>query len=54
MPKGHIEQGETAEQTAIREVADETGIQGSVLIQRDRRGGQQLRVVGSFRHVRSG
>ncbi|MGK2882745.1 MAG: NUDIX hydrolase [Mycobacterium sp.] len=31
LPKGHIEQGETAEQTAIREVAEETGIQGGVL-----------------------
>jgi len=31
LPKGHIEVGETAEQTAIREVAEETGIQGSVL-----------------------
>ncbi len=31
LPKGHIEQGETAEQTAIREVAEETGIQGRVL-----------------------
>ncbi|PIB73602.1 NUDIX hydrolase, partial [Mycolicibacterium brumae] len=31
MPKGHIEQGETAEQTAIREVAEETGIEGKVL-----------------------
>lgn len=31
LPKGHIEKGETAEQTAIREVAEETGIQGSVL-----------------------
>ncbi|TRW89217.1 NUDIX hydrolase [Mycolicibacterium sp. 018/SC-01/001] len=31
LPKGHIERGETAEQTAIREVAEETGIQGSVL-----------------------
>jgi 8-oxo-dGTP pyrophosphatase MutT (NUDIX family) len=31
LPKGHIEQGETAEQTAIREIAEETGIQGSVL-----------------------
>ncbi len=31
MPKGHIEQGETAEQTAMREVAEETGIQGRVL-----------------------
>jgi 8-oxo-dGTP pyrophosphatase MutT (NUDIX family) len=31
LPKGHIELGETAEETAIREVAEETGIQGSVL-----------------------
>jgi 8-oxo-dGTP pyrophosphatase MutT (NUDIX family) len=31
LPKGHIEVGETAEQTAIREVAEETGIHGSVL-----------------------
>jgi 8-oxo-dGTP pyrophosphatase MutT (NUDIX family) len=31
LPKGHIEIGETAEQTAIREVAEETGVQGSVL-----------------------
>jgi 8-oxo-dGTP pyrophosphatase MutT (NUDIX family) len=31
LPKGHIELGETAEQTAIREVAEETGIHGSVL-----------------------
>lgn len=31
LPKGHIEKGETAEQTAMREVAEETGIRGSVL-----------------------
>jgi 8-oxo-dGTP pyrophosphatase MutT (NUDIX family) len=31
LPKGHIEVGETAEQTAIREVAEETGLTGSVL-----------------------
>jgi 8-oxo-dGTP pyrophosphatase MutT (NUDIX family) len=31
LPKGHIETGETAEQTAVREVAEETGIQGSVV-----------------------
>jgi 8-oxo-dGTP pyrophosphatase MutT (NUDIX family) len=31
LPKGHIEVGETAEQTAIREVAEETGIRGDVL-----------------------
>ncbi len=31
LPKGHIEIGETAEQTAVREVAEETGVRGSVL-----------------------
>lgn len=31
LPKGHIERGETAEQTAMREVAEETGIQGRIL-----------------------
>ncbi|AZG47009.1 Putative mutator protein MutT4 [Gordonia insulae] len=31
LPKGHIETGETAEQTAIREVAEETGINGTVV-----------------------
>jgi 8-oxo-dGTP pyrophosphatase MutT (NUDIX family) len=31
LPKGHIEAGETAAQAAIREVAEETGIQGSVV-----------------------
>lgn len=31
LPKGHIEQGETAEQTAMREVAEETGIRGTIL-----------------------
>ncbi len=31
LPKGHIEVGETAEQTAVREVAEETGVRGSVL-----------------------
>ncbi|QLY31047.1 NUDIX hydrolase [Nocardia huaxiensis] len=31
LPKGHIEEGETAEQTAIREVAEETGINGTVV-----------------------
>ncbi|MBJ8346459.1 NUDIX hydrolase [Antrihabitans sp. YC2-6] len=31
LPKGHIEQGETAEQTAMREVAEETGIRGAVM-----------------------
>ncbi|WP_246222016.1 MULTISPECIES: NUDIX hydrolase [Gordonia] len=31
LPKGHIETGETAEQTAIREVAEETGIAGTVM-----------------------
>lgn len=31
LPKGHIEAGESAEQTAEREVAEETGISGRVL-----------------------
>nr|WP_229742408.1 NUDIX hydrolase [Gordonia jinhuaensis] len=31
LPKGHIETGETAEQTAVREVAEETGIEGKVV-----------------------
>ncbi|WP_040839289.1 NUDIX hydrolase [Nocardia brevicatena] len=31
LPKGHIEEGETSEQTAIREVAEETGIHGVVV-----------------------
>ena len=31
LPKGHIESGETPEQAAIREVAEETGIDGRVL-----------------------
>jgi len=31
LPKGHIEHGETAEQTAMREVAEETGIRGAVV-----------------------
>lgn len=31
LPKGHIEKGETAEQTAVREVAEETGITGRVV-----------------------
>jgi ADP-ribose pyrophosphatase YjhB (NUDIX family) len=31
LPKGHVEAGETLEQTAAREVAEETGIAGEVL-----------------------
>src|SRR3954464_15196427 len=31
LPKGHVEAGETEEDTAIREVAEETGIRGSVV-----------------------
>ena len=31
LPKGHIEQGETPEQTAVREVHEETGILGEVV-----------------------
>ena len=31
LPKGHIEPGETAEEAAVREVAEETGIRGEVM-----------------------
>ncbi|TCD54405.1 NUDIX hydrolase [Alloscardovia theropitheci] len=31
LPKGHIEQGETPDQTAVREIFEETGIQGEVI-----------------------
>lgn len=31
LPKGHIEPGETPEQTAVREVHEETGITGRIL-----------------------
>lgn len=31
LPKGHIEAGETAEQAAVREVAEETGISGEIV-----------------------
>ena len=31
LPKGHIEAGETPEDTAVREVAEETGIRGEVV-----------------------
>ncbi len=31
LPKGHLEMGETAQQAAVREVAEETGIDGVVL-----------------------
>ncbi|MEP6696672.1 MAG: NUDIX hydrolase [Pseudonocardiales bacterium] len=31
LPKGHIESGESAEQAAVREVAEETGITGRVV-----------------------
>lgn len=30
LPKGHVEQGETTEQAAVREVAEETGICGRI------------------------
>jgi 8-oxo-dGTP pyrophosphatase MutT (NUDIX family) len=30
LPKGHIEEGETAEQAAVREVREETGIEGRI------------------------
>ena len=31
LPKGHVEAGETEAQTAVREVAEETGIRGNVV-----------------------
>jgi ADP-ribose pyrophosphatase YjhB (NUDIX family) len=31
LPKGHLEHGETLEQAAVREVAEETGIQGLII-----------------------
>ncbi|OZG50569.1 NUDIX hydrolase [Pseudoscardovia radai] len=31
LPKGHIEKGETPEQTAVREVHEETGIEGEIV-----------------------
>jgi ADP-ribose pyrophosphatase YjhB (NUDIX family) len=31
LPKGHVEAGETAEDAAVREVAEETGITGRVV-----------------------
>jgi ADP-ribose pyrophosphatase YjhB (NUDIX family) len=31
LPKGHLEGGETAEQAAVREVAEETGISGTIV-----------------------
>ncbi|MGH3319701.1 MAG: NUDIX hydrolase [Streptosporangiaceae bacterium] len=31
IPKGHVEEGETPENTAVREVAEETGIRGRVV-----------------------
>jgi 8-oxo-dGTP pyrophosphatase MutT (NUDIX family) len=31
LPKGHLENGETAEQAAVREIAEETGILGEIV-----------------------
>lgn len=31
LPKGHLEDGETAEQAAVREIAEETGIDGRIV-----------------------
>lgn len=40
LPKGHVEPGESLEQTAIREVHEETGIVGSIVAR-----------LGSFRYT---
>jgi 8-oxo-dGTP pyrophosphatase MutT (NUDIX family) len=32
LPKGHLENGETPEQAAVREIEEETGIRGRVLL----------------------
>ena len=31
LPKGHLERGETAEQAAVREIEEETGIRGTIV-----------------------
>jgi 8-oxo-dGTP pyrophosphatase MutT (NUDIX family) len=31
LPKGHLEQGETTQQAAVREVSEETGIDGEII-----------------------
>ena len=33
LPKGHVEEGESTEQAAVREVLEETGIHGSIVEQ---------------------
>src|SRR5664279_5397601 len=32
LPKGHVEEGETPEQAAIREVAEEAGVQAEIIL----------------------
>ena len=32
LPKGHIDEGEKAEETAVREVAEETGVEGAKIV----------------------
>ena len=45
LPKGHIEQGETPEQAAVREVREETGITARVLKDLDAMARPETRVI---------
>jgi len=48
LPRGHIEEGELLEETALREVAEETGLEGRIIADlgfiRYRQGGTPVRI----------